>query len=68
MPKRSGMNLDALAAAEALANYELGFLLNAQRANRMTAFKARAHGPGFDDLLDSRPELAAKLAAGQTWR
>ena len=22
----------------------------------------------LDDLLDSRPELAAKLAAGQTWR
>ena len=22
----------------------------------------------LDDLLDSRPQLAAKLAAGQTWR
>lgn len=53
MPKRSGMNLDPLAAAEALANYELGFLFNAQRANRMTAFKARVRAPGFDDLLDS---------------
>lgn len=53
MPKRSGMNLDPLAAAEALTQYELVFLLNASRANRMVAFKARANTPGFDDLTDS---------------
>ncbi len=52
-PKRSGANLDPLGAAEALANYELAFLFNAQRANRLVAFKARAKTIGFDDLVDA---------------
>jgi len=52
-PKRSGANLDPLATAEALANYELAFLLNAQRANRLIAFKARANTIGFDDVVDA---------------
>ena len=52
-PKRSGANLDPLAAAEALANYELTFLLNAQRANRLVSFKARAKTIGFDDVVDA---------------
>ncbi len=51
-PKRSGMVLDALAAAEALAAYELAFLFNAQRANRLVQFKARAGTIGLDDVLD----------------
>jgi hypothetical protein len=52
-PKRSGMALDALAAAEALVNYELAFLFNPQRANRLTQFKARANTLGFDDVVDN---------------
>jgi hypothetical protein len=51
MPKRSGSVLDPLAAAEALANYELAFLFNPQRANRLMQFKARANTIGFDDVL-----------------
>lgn len=51
-PKRTGANLDALAAAEALSNYELAFLFNANRANRLVQFKARANTLGFDDVLD----------------
>ena len=51
MPKRSGMALDPLAAAEALTNYELTFLFNPQRANHLVQFKARANTLGFDDVL-----------------
>ena len=51
-PKRSGMVLDALAAAEALAAYELAFLFNPQRANRLVQFKARAGTIGLDDVMD----------------
>lgn len=51
-PKRSGMTLDALAAAEALAAYEMAFLFNPQRANRLVQFKARAGTIGLDDVLD----------------
>ena len=51
-PKRSGMNLDPLAAAESLVNYELSFLLNPQRANRLVSFKARGSNLGFDEVVE----------------
>ncbi len=51
-PKRSGMNLDPLAAAESLVNYGLAFLLNPQRANRLVAFKARGSNLGFNDVVE----------------
>lgn len=51
--KRMGMTFDALAAAEALANYELEFLFNAERANRLVQFKAEANTLGWDDVLDA---------------
>ena len=51
--KRTGMNFDALSPAEAITNYELGFLFNAARANRLNQFKAMAGTPGWDDVLDS---------------
>ncbi len=51
--KRTGMSFDALAAAEALANYELAFLFNTERANRLVQFKAAAGTPGFDDVVDA---------------
>ncbi|SJZ78734.1 zinc-dependent metalloprotease [Sediminibacterium ginsengisoli] len=51
--KRTGMSFDPLAAAEALADYELEFLFNAERANRLEQFKARAGTIGFGDLLDT---------------
>lgn len=51
--KRTGMNFDALSPAEAITNYELGFLFNAARANRLNQFKAEAGTPGWDDVLDS---------------
>ncbi|MBS1626552.1 MAG: zinc-dependent metalloprotease [Bacteroidetes bacterium] len=51
--KRTGLNFDALAAAEALANYELEFLFNADRANRLVQFKAEANTLGWDDVLDA---------------
>jgi hypothetical protein len=36
-----------------LTNYELAFLFNPQRANRLVQFEARAGTPGFDELVDS---------------
>lgn len=51
--KRMGMSFDALAAAEALTNYELSFLFHSERANRLVQFKAEADTPGWDDVLDA---------------
>lgn len=51
--KRTGMSFDALAAAEALVNYELAFLFNTERANRLVQFKASAGTTGFDDVVDA---------------
>jgi hypothetical protein len=51
--KRTGLSFDPLAAAEALADYELEFLFNAERANRLVQFKAQAGTPGWDDVLDA---------------
>ena len=47
------MSFDALAAAEALANFELSFLFNPERANRLVQLKARANTIGWDDVLDA---------------
>lgn len=51
--KRTGMSFDPVAAAEALADFELAFLFNAERANRLVQFKAQAGTPGWDDVLDA---------------
>ncbi len=51
--KRTGMNFDPVAAAEALSDYELAFLFNPERANRLAQFKAQANTPGWDDVLDA---------------
>jgi len=51
--KRTGMSFDALAAAEALADFELGFLFNVERANRLVQNKARAKTIGFDNVVDA---------------
>ncbi len=51
--KRTGMSFDALAAAEALADFELGFLFNVERANRLVQNKARANTLGWDQVLDA---------------
>ncbi len=50
--KRTGLSFDALAAAEALTDYELAFLFNAERANRLVQQKARANTIGFDDVVN----------------
>ena len=50
--KRTGMSFDALAAAEALTDFELGFLFNVERANRLVQNKARANTLGWDQVLD----------------
>jgi hypothetical protein len=65
MPKRSGATLDALAAAEALANYELAFLFNPQRANRLVQFKARENTLGFDDVVNRVVISVWKIPAKQ---
>ncbi|WP_439505335.1 zinc-dependent metalloprotease [Sediminibacterium sp.] len=52
-PKRTGMSFDPLAAAEALSHFELSFLFNAERANRLVQLKAMAGTPGWDDVLDA---------------
>jgi len=51
--KRTGMSFDALSAAEALADFELGFLFNVERANRLVQNKARANTIGFDNVVDA---------------
>lgn len=51
--KRTGMSFDALSAAEALADYELGFLFNTERANRLVQNKTRANTIGFDNVVDA---------------
>ena len=51
--KRTGMSFDALSAAEALADFELGFLFNTERANRLVQNKARANTIGLDDVIDA---------------
>lgn len=52
-PKRTGMSFDPLAAAEALAHFQLSFLFNAERANRLVQLKAINGTPGWDDVLDA---------------
>lgn len=51
--KRTGMSFDALSAAEALTEFELGFIFNVERANRLVQNKARANTIGFDDVVDA---------------
>lgn len=51
--KRTGMSFDPVAAAEALTDFELSFLFNAERANRLSQFKAQANTPGWDEVLDA---------------
>ncbi len=51
--KRTGMSFDPLAAAEALTHFELSFLFNAERANRLVQLKAMSGTPGWDDVLDA---------------
>jgi hypothetical protein len=51
--KRTGMAFDPMAAAEALADFELSFLFHPERANRLVQQKAMANTPGWDDLLDA---------------
>ncbi|RTL50558.1 MAG: DUF5117 domain-containing protein [Sphingobacteriales bacterium] len=58
--KRTAPAFDPLAAAEALVNFELGFLFNPERANRLVANKAIAHTLGWDDVLDA--------IINQTWK
>lgn len=52
-PKRTGMSFDPLAAAEALTHFQLSFLFNAERANRLVQLKAMNGTPGWDDVLDA---------------
>lgn len=51
--KRTGMSFDPLAAAEALADFELEFLFNPERANRLEQFKAQHGTIGWSDVLDA---------------
>jgi len=51
--KRTGLSFDALSPAEALVDFELSFLFNAERANRLIQNKARAGSMGWDNVLDA---------------
>jgi hypothetical protein len=66
--KRTGMSFDALSAAEALADYELGFLFNTERANRLVQNKARTNTIGLDDVIDAvmKQTWSASIPAGLT--
>ncbi len=58
---RTGITFDPIAAAEAAADFTLGFMLNPERATRMIDFHARNNRmPGFAELVD-------KLIAA-TWK
>ena len=56
--KRTGMSFDPLAAAEALADFELAFLCNPERANRLEINKANGASIGFGEVIDA---LVAEL-------
>lgn len=60
-PKRTGLSFDPLSAAEALANYQLSFLFNAERANRLVQLKASFNTLGWDDVLDAIINATWKL-------
>jgi hypothetical protein len=60
--KRTGMSFDALAAAEALTNFQLGFLFNTERANRLVQLKGRTNTIGWDDVLDETIQTIWKAA------
>ena len=51
--KRTGLSFDALSPAEALVDFELSFLFNPERANRLVQNKARAGSMGWDNVLDA---------------
>ena len=51
--KRTGLSFDALSPAEALVDFELAFLFNAERANRLVQNKARVGRMGWDNVLDA---------------
>lgn len=51
--KRTGLSFDALSPSEALVDFELSFLFNAERANRLVQNKARANSLGWDNVLDA---------------
>ena len=51
--KRTGLSFDALSPAEALVDFELAFLFNAERANRLVQNKARVGSMGWDNVLDA---------------
>ena len=51
--KRTGLSFDALSPSEALVDFELSFLFNAERANRLVQNKARAGSMGWDNVLDA---------------
>lgn len=59
--KRTGLSFDALSAAEALADYELAFLFNAERANRLVQMKGRFNTIGFDDVVNTITDAAFKI-------
>jgi len=58
--KRTGLSFDALSAAEALADYELAFLFNTERANRLVQMKGRFNTIGFDDVVNTITDAAFK--------
>lgn len=58
--KRTGLSFDALSAAEALVDYELAFLFNTERANRLVQMKGRFNTIGFDDVVNTITDAAFK--------
>ena len=52
-PGKNGLMIIHRKGKEALTDYELAFLFNAERANRLAQFKAQANTIGWDDVLDA---------------
>lgn len=50
--KRTGLAFDALSPAEAITDFALSFLFNAQRLNRMIQFETTGNGLGIGQMLD----------------
>lgn len=64
--KRTGLAFDPMTAAEAAADFPLGLLFNAERANRLVEYEARHGGLGLDEMLQTVVDKLWKstLAAG----
>ena len=66
--KRTFLSFDPIAAAEALTNFELSFLFNAERANRLVQFKAQEKNPFLGSESRLGWEETLEYIITKTWK